>query len=112
MNLDRTILSKGLQYLATGGASGLASFVMEKLEQGKRWPHFEKMSSEVKMYAGYAVTGFFGIAAYFAMMVLLYVPVPQGYVEWTETLVAVAFTAAGVAQIYHRAKSFRKARKA
>jgi len=108
MDLDRTILYKALQYLVAGGASGLASFVMEKWERMKRWPHFEKMSSEVKMYVGYLLTGLVGVAAYFAMMGLLYVPVPMGYVEWIETLVAVAFTSAGVSQLYHRAKSFRQ----
>jgi hypothetical protein len=53
------------------------------------------------------VTGLIGIAAYFAMMGMLYVPVPQGYVEWIETLVAVGFTAAGVTQIYHKVQSLR-----
>jgi len=107
MDLDRTILQKALQYLATGGASGLASYAMEKWEKAGRWPHLAKMSPEIKMYVGYLLTGLVGVAAYFAMMGLLYVPIPRGYVEWIETLVAVAFTSAGVTQIYHRVKSFR-----
>ena len=108
MDVDRTIMYKALQYLVTGGASGLASYAMQKWEATGRWPHFDKMASEGKMYVGYLLTGLVGVAAYFAMMGLLYVPVPVGYVEWIETLVAVSFTAAGVSQLYHRAKSFRE----
>ena len=108
MDLDRTILYKALQYLATGGASGLASYAMQKWEEKDRWPHFKSMASEVKMYVGYLMTGLVGVATYFAMMGLLYVPVPVGYVEWIETLIAVSFTAAGVSQLYHRAKGFRE----
>lgn len=107
MNVEMQLLEKFLQYAVMGGASGLASFAMEKWEKTGKWPHFGAMSPEVKMYVGYLLTGLVGVAAYFAMMGLLYVPVPQGYVEWIETLVAVGFTAAGVTQIYHRAKSFR-----
>ena len=107
MDIDRTILYKALQYLAIGGASGLASLAMQKWESTKRWPHFEKMSSEGKMYVGYLLTGFIGVAAYFGMMGLLYVPIPIGYIKWIETLVSVAFTSAGVTQIYHRIQSFR-----
>ena len=108
MDVDRTILYKILQYFAAGGASGLASLAMQKWESTKRWPHFEKMSSEGKLVLGYLLTGLVGVAAYFAMMGLLYVPVPSGYVEWIEVMVAVAFTSAGVTQIYHRLQSFRE----
>ena len=107
MDVDRTILYKALQYLAVGVASGLASLAMQKWESTKRWPHFEKMSSEGKLVLGYLLTGLIGVAAYFGMMGLLYVPVPIGYVEWIEVMVAVAFTSAGVTQIYHRLQSFR-----
>jgi len=101
MKVDLQLLEKILQYLATGGASALASWALEK--SGR----FQKLSSEHKVYVGYVVTGLIGIAAYFAMMGMLYVPVPQGYVEWIETLVAVGFTAAGVTQIYHKVQSLR-----
>ena len=107
MDVDRTILYKIFQYFAAGGASGLASLAMQKWEATGKWPHFEKMSSEGKMVLGYLLTGLIGVAAYFGMMGLLYVSVPIGYVEWIETLVAVAFTSAGVTQIYHRIQSFR-----
>jgi len=107
MDVDRTILYKVLQYFATGGASGLASLAMQKWEETGKWPHFERMSSTLKLVLGYLLTGLVGVAAYFAMMGLLYVPMPVGYVDWIETLVAVAFTSAGVTQIYHRLQSFR-----
>lgn len=102
MNLDLSIFRTLLQGLVLGGAGALSSWLLEK------WPAFQKLKSEYKLYGSYIVTGLIGIAAYFGMLAMQYVAVPVGYVAWIETLVAVAFTAAGVGQVTHRVPSLRK----
>ena len=102
MEVDRTLLKLFLQYAATEGASLGASWLLERVKI------FQKLSSEVKLYVSYAVTGLIGLAAFFAMMGLLYIEPPVGYVAWIETLFGVALFAIFGPQIAHRLSSLRR----
>ena len=91
-------LKEFLPWATTTGAALLTYWLIENVKGLVELPPL------AKRIAAYVLSAGFGILAYLAEVGMLYVPQPEGWRAWVETLFLVGTGAFGLATMIHGAK--------
>ena len=96
-------LTDALVWIISGGGAAFAGFwLVERIA----W--FAALTSEVKRYAAFAITGLFAIGAWTALTALTGTAWPATWGAWVNQLFAIAAGAIIAGQAVHGAKVLRK----